>query len=366
MWKSVRLGLCAALSLAWAATAFAEDVFTRRGMVPEVGSGEAARPADAIDAGSGLTAGALMAPKAQAPAAIESLVGGLAGIRHGRDGKDAVIEVPPRLRTMLRARGVVKPVTPGKTDKGKLTQVKNTKVYPYAAIGVVMSGCTGALVMKRFVLTAPWCVYDTQARKFYDNLDFVPALNGEDAPVGTVKWKNVWIPQGFAEKGDLGFAFALIELDAEIGDQTGWFGFGPAKDSDAAKQLTLAGYPFEGVAKNTVWEASCKIDASEENAWFYRCPGKGNTLYSMLGAPFFAKGKTEADGAQLLGIHISSQNDNKDSWWAIKLTQAHTETILGWANGGDAPPEEVGEEETEEGTGETAECTCEEQASGEE
>ncbi|MBI2717714.1 MAG: trypsin-like serine protease [Rhizobiales bacterium] len=341
-----------------ATAANAQEIFTRKGQVPEVGSGEATRSADMINPGNGLAGSPMMSPAANSPAARETLIQGLAGLKHGRDGKDTVIELAPRLQMLLKTRGQVSPVKPV-TGKGKLVQINNTKVSPYASMGMLMSGCSGVLVMKRYVLTAAWCVYDTKTQKFLENLDFVPALNGNDAPVGTIKWKNVWIPKGFQQSADLAYGFALIELEKDVGDQVGWFGFGPVKGSDNLKQLTLTGYPFANVPKNTLWEASCSIDTSQENAYFYRCPGDGKTLVSMLGAPFFIKGAKEGDPGQLLGIHISSQDDKLESWWAMRLSETHTQTILSWANGGAAPPpDQPTDTGTDQGTGDNPQCTC--------
>ncbi|MGH6856044.1 MAG: trypsin-like serine peptidase, partial [Aestuariivirga sp.] len=306
-----------ALALALAAGAVASaELLNRKGAKAQMGSGDTAKSADVIDVGAGLASGAFLAPKAMTPEAAapqssDALIDGLAGIRHGRDGQDTVIPVPEKLQMMLKAKKAMAP-KPDKV-KGKLVQIENTGVSPYASMGMIMSGCTGALVMKNYVLTSPWCVYNTQTKKFYDNLDFIPALNGNDAPVGTIKWKNVWIPKGFQDTGDLALAFALIELEGKPGDQMGWFGFGPVEGSENVKKLTVTGYPFVEVPKSTLWEATCTIDANEENAYFYRCPGKGATVVTMLGAPFFIKGPKEGDAGQLLGIHTGSQDDKQNS-----------------------------------------------------
>ncbi|MFT3989428.1 trypsin-like serine peptidase [Aestuariivirga sp.] len=326
--------------------------------MPQVGSGDATKSADILTIGPGMSTMAPRAPAATKPVGPEMMIEGLAGIKHSRNGKTMEVPVPPKLQMMLKARGAVRP---DNSSKGKLVQIKNTRVSPYASIGMIMTGCTGSVVMKRYVLTAPWCVYDTKAKKFLDNLDFVPALNGNDAPLGTIKWKNVWIPQAFQKSGDLNYAFALIELDQDIGDQTGWFGFGPVDGSENVKQLTLTSYPFADVPKNTLWEAKCNIDSNEANAYFYHCPGKGSTLATMLGGPFFAKGAKEGDAGQLLGIHITSQNDQQDSWWALKLNAANTATILAWANGGDTPPttdDDGNNDDQTSDNGDNPQCTC--------
>ena len=132
--------------------------------------------------------------------------------------------------------------------------------------------------------------------------DSVPGLSACLVVEGEVTWCN-----GYGERntdtGDLAYAFALIELEGKPGDQMGWFGFGPVEGSENVKKLTVTGYPFADVPKNTLWEATCAIDSNEQNAYFYRCPGKGTTIATMLGSPFFIKGPKEGDAGQLLGIH---------------------------------------------------------------
>ncbi|HUR42707.1 MAG TPA: hypothetical protein VMZ01_01275 [Aestuariivirga sp.] len=361
MIRKFSLTICTALALACAAgTVYsANELLNRQGAASTLGSG-ATSTSTPIDAGSGLASGALRAPQAATPQASDALIEGLSGIKHGRDGHDTVIPVSSKLQMMLKARGSVNPPKPAKG--GKLVQITNTLVSPYASMGMIMSGCSGALVMKRYVLTSAFCVFDLKAKKFYENLDFIPALNGDTAPVGTIAWKNVWIPKGFQEKGDLTYAFALIELDSDIGDQVGWFGFGPAQGTTGLKQLTLAGYPFADVPKNTLWEAKCSIDADEANAYFYRCPGQGSTVATMLGGPFFLKGAKEGDAGQLLGLHTGPQDEKQNSWWAMKLNDTHTQTLISWANGGEVPPEPEVTDETDEVADDTPACTCDQGA----
>jgi V8-like Glu-specific endopeptidase len=283
------------------------------------------------------------------------LLDGLEGLRMDRGGKETVVEVPKRLqRRLMRQQGKIG----DQANKGKLKQVGNTGEYPYTTIGVVASGCTGAVVMKRFVLTAAWCVYDLKAKGFYQNLNFYPAMNGKKTPFGEIAWKSAWVHKAFSNKGDIAFPYGLIELEQEIGEQTGWLGFGDLPKGNV-KQFTLTGYPFDGVPPQTMWESRCSLDAAEANALFYRCPGNGKSLATMLGAPLWLKGKSD-DSWQIVGIHVTSQNDQLNSWWAARLNQAATETILSWANGGgqvDEPDENADDEEedADEETGEDEE-----------
>ena len=108
----------------------------------------------------------------------------------------------------------------------------------------------------------------------------------------------------------------------------------------------------------------CPIDAAEENAYFYKCPGKSDQVYSTYGGAMYMAPAKPEDGAQLLGIHSGAQNDEKNSWWAMRMSDAHVQTVLAWANGGavEDPPVDGGDEEEETETTETdkPDCTCEE------
>ncbi len=326
------------------------------------------------DLGTLASPSAPMMPRPQAPAmSPQSMIDSLSAIKGSRDGTQSEVGPAPRVQRMLgKQSGKIGGGggEDGNKKKGGLKRIAKTSEYPYTTMGVLASGCTGTVVMKRFVLTAAWCVYDLKAKKFYENLDFFPAMDGKKTPFGQVAWKNVWVAKGFAEKGDLNFGYGLVELDQDIGDQTGWFGFGDVPNFNF-KSLTLTGYPFAGVPAQTMWETKCPVQGVDANAVFYTCPGDGKSLVAMLGSPIWFKGKAD-DAWQIVGIHVTAQNDQMNSWWAARLNKAHTETIIGWASGTDQPATEEedegtdeqvsDEEETEEEVTEAPECTCEEQA----
>jgi V8-like Glu-specific endopeptidase len=322
---------------------------------------------------------AYVPPPGQSPAAI---LEGLSAIKGSPDGTQTEIGVPRKVKRMLlrRQEGMIGGTggtgdDKDKKKKGGLRQIANTGEYPYTTVGLIASGCTGTVVMKKFVLTAAWCVYDLKARKFYPNLNFYPAVNGKKAPFGEVAWKNVWVAKGFAEKGDLNFGYALIELDQDVGDTVGWFGFGDAPNT---KQFTLTGYPLAGVPAQTMWETRCPVQGVEESAIFYSCAGDPKALTAMLGSPVWIKGKTD-DSWQIAGIHVTAQNDKMTGWWAARLSKAHTDTILAWAAGADQTDQGTDEDQgtddqavDDEGTdgqvtddengNDNPPCTCDDQA----
>lgn len=303
-------------------------------------------------------------PKAMSP---QMTVEGLSAIKGSADGTQTEIATPPRVKRMLMRRQQGMIGGPANTqNKGELKPVTDTGQYPYTTIGVVASGCTGTVVMQRFVLTAAWCVYDLKGKSFFKDLDFLPAMNGKKTPFGRIKWKNAWVTKGFAEKGDLAFAYGLIELAQPVGEQTGWFGFGHEPQFNF-KKIAVTGYPFAGVPELTMWQTNCRIDTAEENAVFYRCPGNGQSLSAMLGSPMWYKGKTD-DSWKIVGIHITSQNDQMNSFWAARLNAAATETLLAWASGADQtqPQPDDGEDIADEPEDDVADDTGDEELDDEE
>lgn len=332
------------------------------------------RPAD-ISATTAPQAPMMAAPAPKAPAmSPQQMIEGLTAIKGAKDGTQTVIEPPKRVQQMLkRQQGMIGGDDKNKKkDGGKLKPV-NSGEYPYTTVGVVASGCTGTLVMKKYVLTAAWCVYDLKAKKFFENLNFFPAASGKNAPFGEIPWKNAWVAKGFTDKGDLNFGYGLIELDQDVGDQAGWFGFGDVPNFNF-KQLTLTGYPLDGASPIAALEARCSVDGAEENHIFYRCPGGAKQLQGMIGAPIWFKGKAD-DAWQVVGIHVTSQDDKLTGWWAARLTQAHTDTIISWASGTDQTDQGTDEETEDESTDEAADedtedtadnnppCTCDDQGS---
>ncbi len=338
------------------------------------------------------TLAAPQAPMSQfvAPAASmtpQMMIEGLSAIKGSRDGTQTEVGTPRRVKRMLMGKqsGMIGDKKDKKKKTADLKRVENTGEYPYTTMGVVASGCSGTVVMKRFVLTAAWCVYDLKGKKFYENLNFFPAMNGKKTPFGEIQWKNAWVAKGFSDKGDLNFGYGLIELDQDIGDKVGWFGFGDVPK--LGRTLTMTGYPFAVVPSQTMWETRCNIDGADDNAIFYKCPGDPKAVAAMLGSPIWFKGKAD-DSWQIVGIHVTAQNDKMESWWAARLSKAHTETLIAWANSADkkdtgtedqgtedqvtddqtdtGTDEQVAEDEEETGTEQVTDtkptCTCDEEA----
>jgi len=353
---------------------FASTILAGEAMAQSSGFTAPAQLPQNLDAGKGVSmapapsaAAKLQGPKrsdraVQAPSNADVL-NAMSATMRSRDGKEAPVQVPNQLRNKLMApqKGALQ--TQGQA--GKLVQIKKTTDYPYTTMGLLGNGCPAVLIGKRFALTAGYCAYDTQNNKWYDNIDFFPAYNGKDAPYGSVRWKNVWAPIGFTRDKSPDYNFALIELEQDIGDKTGWMGFTHFPEFPF-KQLNLTSYPYEGVPANTMWQTTCKISTVYDGYFFYQCPGKYQTVSAMGGGPIWFKGKGDSDW-WVTGIHIGTVDDNK-SHWAVRLNEANATALVSWMQPQETTTtdetttdEQTSEDETTTTEEKTTECTCDPQ-----
>lgn len=294
----------------------------------------------------------------------EEVARSMAATVRSRDGKETTKDLPAALRNKLMS-GQKGSSAPLQGQPGKLVQVKKTTDYPYTTMGLFANACPGVLVSKRFVLTAGYCVFNTQDGKWYDNLDFFPAYDGKNAPFGSVKWKNIFAPVGYTKDKNPDYNFAIVELEQDIGDKTGWMGFSHFPEFPF-KQLNITSYPYEGVPANTMWQTTCNVSTVQDGYFFYQCPGKYQTVSAMGGGPVWFKGKGDSDW-WVTGIHIGNVDDNK-SHWAVRLNEANATALLSWMQPQETVTEEEQTSEEETTTTEeekTTECTCDQQQTDE-
>ena len=162
----------------------------------------------------------------------------------------------------------------GSDDRVK---VKKPKEYPYSAIAyMVVKGsckcnwtCTGFMVTKNTLLTAAHCMVCTKHGKWAKNITFYFGYKSKKNYRYRYKsrwqaWAGTTFPEHrYASSDD----WAVVKLDKNVGDKTGWFGMRFCTDSELlGNSFCIAG--FSGEAKlryvwgtvTDVWEKQIGYD----------------------------------------------------------------------------------------------------------
>lgn len=324
--------LLIAAVLAGSATA-EEAPKIKRGQWPSVEAG-AVKSGDSKMAPTAKPGAAGLTRKAPEKLTPAGQLKALTGMSMSRDGKARTVKVPNRLKDMvLKGQGAA---AIGQAPKpGKLVPIKDTTQYPYTAVGLLSNGCSGTLIGKRFVLTAAYCIFNPESKQWEQNLDFYPGINGDTRPFDGVQWKNAWVTQGFAEEGNWNLAFGLVELQSDVGDQNGWFGFGHLPQIPKGPAMT--GYPA-GVPDFTMWEASCPVKGADKSFIAYNCLMK-KPLEGMAGAAIWVVDK-QSNGPMLIALHGGALKGSDQ--WGQRINEEVFYTLQAWMKDADGGGEVTG------------------------
>ena len=128
------------------------------------------------------------------------------------------------------------------------THLTDTTSWPYSPVGrqyMVFGGSgffgSGTMIGRSFELTAGHCVYDYEGGAGWPSqITFSAAQDGTGIdgqrstfqPYGQANWVQAWAFTGWTSSGDWNYDMGWVQLDRNLGDYTGWYGYGYSGDDN--------------------------------------------------------------------------------------------------------------------------------------
>jgi len=161
-------------------------------------------------------------------------------------------------------------------------KITNTSVYPWRAHASLLITAadnshwigTGWFIGPHTLMTAGHVVHIKNSGVpgrdgWVKSIDVMPGRNGSSLPYGKVTSKNFRSVIGWTSSGDENFDYGAIIIPTELGNTTGWFGFGVYSDADLKASVgNISGYPGDTPA-GTQWYDAHQIDSVNARKVYY-------------------------------------------------------------------------------------------------
>jgi glutamyl endopeptidase len=146
--------------------------------------------------------------------------------------------------------------------------------------------------------------------------------NGKDLPYGSVSATSFRSVVGWTESGDQNFDYGAILIPTELGNTTGWLGFGVWPDADLLASIgNISGYPGDKPS-GTQWYHSRRIVSVNSRKVFYDIDTaggqSGSAVYRIVGGARYGIAVHAYGGVSTnSGTRITSPVfDNMTAWRA--------------------------------------------------
>ena len=175
---------------------------------------------------------------------------------------------------------------------------ETTTAYPYRTVVFILTdegSCSGAMIGPHYAVTAGHCLFDRE-NGWVKEITVCPAMANWEAPYGCADWTQIWVPDEYGYQWDQDWDVGLIELDRDLGSQTGWLGSRSIKDDECHDQVMILGnlgdYRSRAVGnlQGTTWNGK-------------RLKYKIDTVPGTSGGPVIIS--DHGDWSYIAGIHVT-------------------------------------------------------------
>jgi V8-like Glu-specific endopeptidase len=170
--------------------------------------------------------------------------------------------------------------------------VSSVTTYPWRTIVKLFvtfpdasGGCSGAIIgcpdgHGYHVLTAGHCVYSHDYGGWATSIQVVPGLDWDYMPYNYAWMTDMRSYTGWTVSGMSEHDWALVTLDRNVGDYTGWMGRMPADSSSSiyTEVANVAGYPGDlSSGLRMYWDSDYGHSADTYNHWYYMDTAEGQS-----------------------------------------------------------------------------------------
>jgi V8-like Glu-specific endopeptidase len=212
--------------------------------------------------------------------------------------------------------------------------VMDTELYPWSTVAKVVSTFPDGLVSEGSAvmvgpyqaLTAAHVIYDDLHGGWASDVEVLPGYDLGFAPFGSYVAQEILSFTGFIDDGDYAYDFALLELDADAGEQTGWLGLAVRADNELLDGLSnTAGYPGDLENGEGMWYAA--DFAADVDATSIYMNGTLDAANGQSGSGVWLR---EGDERYVVGI-LSTETRSHNI--AARITDDVFDTIDEWLGG---------------------------------
>ena len=170
--------------------------------------------------------------------------------------------------------------------------VNPTTSFPYCSIAYIETSWpngsetkgTAWMLSQDAAVTAGHCVYASEYGGWADSIKIWPGKDGYglwNNPYGTANATEFYTDKNYIENGNSDFDWGIIELDEDIGFQTGWLGLYYSQAGYTNTEVTISGYP--GDHQYYQYEMQGVISSCTNNKLYYDI----DTFSGQSGSPIF-------------------------------------------------------------------------------